>query len=51
MHPSEVQLRKSLEGIGVVDMDVDDFASLTDEQRAKAIAKRDKSDRKKTARL
>ena len=32
-------------------MDVDDFASLTDEQRAKAIAKRDKSDRKKTARL
>ena len=32
-------------------MDVDDFAGLTDEQRAKAIAKRDNSDRKKTARL
>ena len=32
-------------------MDVDDFVSLTDEQRAKAIAKRDKSDRKKTAPL
>ena len=50
-HPSEVQLRKLLEGIGAVDMDVDDFASLTDEQRAKAIAKRVNSDRKKTARL
>ena len=50
-HPSKVQLRKSLEGIGAVDMDVDDFAGLTDEQRAKAIAKRDNSDRKKTARL
>ena len=48
-HPSEVQLRKSLEGIGAVDIDVDDFAGLTDEQRAKAIAKRDNSDRKKTA--
>ena len=32
-------------------MDVDDFADLTDEQRTKAIAKRDNSDRKKTARL
>ena len=32
-------------------MDVDDFAGLTDEQRAKAIAKRDNSDRKKMARL
>ena len=51
MHPSEVQLRKSLEGIGAVDMDVDDFAGLTEQQRAKAITKRDNSDRKKTARL
>ena len=50
-HPSEVQLRKSLEGIGVVDMEVDDFASLTDAQRARAVAKRENSDRKKTARL
>ena len=50
-HPSEVQLRKSLEGIGAVDMDVDDFVGLTDEQRTKAIAKRDNSGRKKTARL
>ena len=32
-------------------MDVDDFAGLTDEQKTKAIAKRDNSDRKKTARL
>ena len=32
-------------------MDVDDFAGLTDEQRAKAIAKRDNSDRTKTTRL
>ena len=32
-------------------MDVDDFAGLNDQQRAKAIAKRDNSDRKKTARL
>ena len=50
-HPSEVQLRKSVEGIRAVDMDVDDFAGLTDQQRAKAITKRDNSDRKKTARL
>ena len=50
-HPSEVQLQKSLEGIGAVDMDVDDFAGLTDQQREKAIAKRDNSNRKKTARL
>ena len=48
-HPSEVQLQKLLEGIGAVDMDVNDFVGLTDEQRAKAIAKRDNSDRKKTA--
>ena len=32
-------------------MEVDDFAGLTDAQRAKAIAKRENSDRKKTARL
>ena len=32
-------------------MDVDDFAGLTDEQRTKAIAKRDNSDKKKMARL
>ena len=32
-------------------MEVDDFAGLIEEQRAKAIAKRDNSDRKKTARL
>ena len=49
--PLEVQLRKSLEGNGAMDMDVDDFAGLTDEQRTKEIAKRDNSDRKKTARL
>ena len=30
-------------------MDVDDFAGLTDKQRTKAIAKRDNSDKKKTA--
>ena len=50
-HPSEVQLQKSLEGIGAVDMDVDDFAGLTDQERAKTIAKRDNSNRKKTPRL
>ena len=50
-HLSEVQLRKSLEGIGAVDMNVDDFAGLTDEQRTNAIAKRENSDRKKTAHL
>ena len=32
-------------------MEVDDFAGLMDAQRAKAIAKRENSDRKKTARL
>ena len=32
-----------------MDMDVDDFAGLMDEHRAKAIAKRDNSDRKKMA--
>ena len=51
MHPLEVQLRNSLEGIGAMDMDVDDFAGLTEDQKTKAIAKRNNADRKKIARL
>ena len=50
-HPSELQLRNSLEGIGAVDLHVDEFAGLTDEQKSRAIAKRDHADRKKAARL
>ena len=51
MHPSEVQLRNFLEGIGAVDMDVDDFAGLTEDQRTRAIAKKNNADKKKMARL
>jgi hypothetical protein len=50
-HPSEAQLHNSLEGIGTIDMDVDEFAGLTDKQREKAIARRETNDRRKAARI
>lgn len=50
-HPSEVQLRKSLEGIGTIDLDVHEFAGLSDAQRKRAIARRENIDRKKESRL
>ena len=49
--PSEVQLRRSLDGKGVVDLDIDEFAGLDDKARQKAIAKRDLLDKKKEARV
>jgi len=51
MHPSEAQLRKSLEGMGTIDIDVDEFAGLTDKQKERAIARRETNDRKKAARI
>jgi len=50
-HPSKVQLRQSLEGIGTIDMEVNEYTGLTEDQRKKAIAKRDNADKKKVARL
>jgi len=50
-HLSEVQLRKSLEGIGTIDLEVDDFVGFTEAQRKRAIAKRDNINRRKEAQL
>ena len=47
--PSEVQLRRSLDSKGVVDLDIDEFAGLDDKARQKAIARRDLLDKKKEA--
>ena len=49
--PSEVQLRRSLDGKGVMDLDIDEFAGLDDKARQKAIARRDFLDKKKEARI
>ena len=49
--PSEVQLRRSLDGKGVVDLDIDEFAGLDDKAKQKAIARRDLLDKKKEARV
>ena len=49
--PSEVQLRRSLDGKGVLDLDIDEFARLDDKARQKAIARRDLLDKKKEARV
>ncbi len=50
-HPSEVELRASLDGKGAIDLDVDEFSSMMDRQRRKAIAKRDANDKKKEVRV
>ena len=45
-HHSETKLRKSLEGKGIVDLDlVDEFVGMDDEARRRAINKRDAVDR------
>ena len=49
--PSEVQLRRSLDGKGVVDLDIDEFAGLDERTRQKAIARRELLDKKKEARI
>ena len=49
--PSEVQLRRSLDGKGVVDLDIDKFAGLDERTRQKAIARRELLDKKKEARV
>lgn len=48
--PSEVELRKSFEGLGAIDLDVEEFTGLTDRQKRRAIARRETNDRKKEAR-
>jgi hypothetical protein len=40
-----------LEGIGTIDMDVDEFVGLTDIQRERAIARRETNDKRKEARI
>jgi hypothetical protein len=47
---SEVELRRSLDGKGVVDLEIDEFAGLDENARKKAITRRDANDRKKEAR-
>ena len=47
----EVQLRRSLDGKGVLDLDINEFAGLDDKARQKAIARRDLLDKKKEARV
>ena len=49
--PSEAQLRRSLDGKGVLDLDIDEFAGLDDKARQKAIARQDFLDKKKEARV
>ena len=46
---SEVQLRRSLDGKGVLDLDINKFAGLDDKARQKAITRRDLLDKKKEA--
>ena len=49
--PSEVQLKRSLDEKGVLDLDIDEFAGLDDKARQKAIARRDFLDKRKQARV
>ena len=49
--PLEVQLRRSLDGKGVLDLDINEFARLDDKARQKAIARRDFLAKKKEARV
>ena len=49
--PSEVQLRRSLDGKGVLDLDIDEFVGLDGRARQKAIANWDLLDKKKEARV
>jgi len=46
-----VQLQASLAGKGAIDLEVDEFASMTNKLRRKAIVKRDTTNRKKEARI
>jgi len=46
-HLSKVEYQKSFEGFGVVDLEVDEFASMAKRQRKRSIAKRKHNDRKK----
>ena len=45
--PSEVQLRRSLDRKGIVDLDIDEFARLDEKATQKAIVRRDLLDKKK----
>lgn len=46
-HPSELALRKSFDGLSVVDLEVPEFVEMTDTQRKRAIARRTVADKKK----
>lgn len=48
-HPLEVDLGKSLDGIGVIDLEVPEFAAMSDQKRRRAIARRITDDKKKEA--
>ena len=50
-HPSEVELRKSFDGLGAINLEIDEFVGLTDKQRKRAIARREATDKKKEARV
>jgi len=39
-HLDEVDFRKSFVGLGAIDVDVPEFAELTDQQKKRAIARR-----------
>ena len=49
--PSEVQLRRYLDGKGILDLDINEFAGLDNKARQKAITRRDFLDKKKEARV
>lgn len=46
-HPSEIELRKSFDGIGLINLEVDEFVGLSEKQKKRAIARREATDRKK----
>jgi len=44
-----VEFWKSFEGLGAIDLDVEEFTRLTERQKRRAIARRETNDRKKEA--
>jgi hypothetical protein len=46
-HPSEAKFRKSFDGLGVIDLDVPEFADLRDTQKKRAIVRSIVADKKK----
>jgi len=48
-HSSKVEYQKSFEGLGAIDLDVDEFARLNERQKKRAIARMEYNDKKKEA--